>query len=313
MPAASAPTPSSPSAALPPPRPNCGLTTPPRIELLPVFRGHAVIRKNLGSVKLRGTPRLIAEPEDFAEFYLAEAAIDPRTLPAELAAMRGAKLNVLQGDVDCHPKLGKVSAFAWADEEGRGWSPSSPRKNAARVFEKGESFLVAELEPTDCGGWGLVTLNEVEGYREWSKVVDEDDPGDGSTRRAVFERALATLPEAWQRPGLRYMHWTQANLAGASIVVLELQDGAREEGPQAAWLGAWCVDAGSGQLVSLGPFAEHSDAISGYRHRLAVVGREGSLPIILYSYFGLEPSGEGYSFFNPSIGPAPHIEESRAP
>lgn len=302
---AAAPEASSLPEAKPAPRNNCGLATPERIELMPVFHQRVVVQKSLGQVKLRGAPRLIAEPEDFAEYYLGESAIDPETLPAPLRALRGAQLHVLRGADDCKPKLGAFSAFAWADEEGSGWSATSPAKNAARAFKKGESFLVAQLDP-DCDLFGgLVTLTPIAGYRTWDKVIDEPDSVGGPTRRAIFQRALATLPEGTTKLTRTDLHWTQATLGEASLLVLESQYGA----PQGAWLRVWCLET-DGSLVPLGPGPtppEHNDAITHYRHHIDFIGREGSLPIILYSYFGLDPSSGQYSYFNPAIGPAPHI------
>lgn len=272
---------------------------------MPVFHQRVVVQKNLGQVKLRGTPRLIAEPEDFAEFYLAESAIDPKTVPASLQALGGAQLHVLRGSDECKPRLGAFSAFAWADEEGAGWSASSPAKNAARVFKKGERFLVAQLEP-NCDLFGdLVTSTPIDGYRSWNKVIDEPDSV-GATRRALFQQALATLPEGGANLPRTDLHWTRATLGDASLLVLELQSGPHGA---SSFLRVWCVET-DGSLVPLGPGPtppEHSDAITHYRHRIEFFGREGSLPIILYSYFGLEPSSGQYVYFNPAIGPAPHI------
>jgi hypothetical protein len=306
QPRASTPERSSLPVAKPPPRSNCGLATPEHIELMPVFHQRVVVRKSLGEVKVRGTPRLIAEPEDFAEYYLGESAIDPKTLPAPLQALRGAPLHVLRGADECKPKLGAFSAFAWADEEGAGWSASSPAKNATRVFKKGESFLVAQLEPNCELFGGLVTLNPIEGYRAWDKVIDEPDSVGGPTRRATFHQALATLPAGGANLPRTDLHWTQATLGDASLLVLELQSGPHEA---STFLRVWCVET-DGSLVALGPGPtppEHSDAITHYRHRIEFFGRPGSLPIILYSYFGLDPSPGHYVYFNPSIGPAPHI------
>lgn len=300
----STPPPAS-AAHEPPPRPNCGLRTPEHLELMPVFQQRVVVQKSLGPVKLRGTPRLIAEPEDFAEYYLGESAIEPKTLPASLQALRGAQLHVLRGSDECRPKLGAFSAFAWADEEGAGWSRTSPFLNAARVFKKGESFLVAQLEPNCELFGGLVSLSPTDGYREWDKVIDEPDSVRGPKRRAIFEQALATLPQAGESLPSTDLHWTQATLGNASLLLLELQRGSHEA---ATFLRVWCVDDGT--LVPLGPGPtppEHSDAITHYRHHIDFIGREGSLPIILYSYFGLEPSTGQYVYFNPAIGPAPHI------
>jgi hypothetical protein len=306
QPPASALAPSSLPATRPPPRSNCGLATPEHIELMPVFHQRVVVQKqSLGPVKLRGTPRLIAEPEDFAEYYLGESAIDPKTVPAPLQALRGAQLHVLRGSGECKPKLGAFSAFAWADEEGAGWSRTSPAANAARVFRKGESFLVAQLEPNCEIFGGLVTVSAIDGYRWWDKVIDEPDSVGGPTRRALFQQALATLPEGGANLPRTDLHWTQATLADASLLVLELQTGS----PQPTFLRVWCVET-DGSLVPLGPGPtppEHSDAITHYRHHIDFIGREGSLPIILYSYFGLEPSTGRYTYFNPAIGPAPHI------
>lgn len=305
LPRVSTPTASSQRASKPPPRSNCGLATPERIEVMPVFHQRVVVQKSLGQVKRRGTPRLLAEPEDFAEYYLGESAVDSKTLPAPLQALRGAQLHVLRGSDECKPKLGAFSAFAWADEEGAGWSATSPAQNAARVFEKGESFLVAQLEPNCELFGGLVTLNPIDGYRAWDKTIDEPDSVGGPTRRALFQQALATLPEGGASLPRTDLHWTQATLADASLLVLELQRGAH----QGSFLRVWCVETDGG-LVPLGPGPtppEHSDAITHYRRHIELIGRPGSLPIILYSYFGLDPSPGHYVYFNPSIGPAPHI------
>lgn len=302
----STPPPASAPATKPPPRSNCGLATPDHIELMPVFHQRVVVQKSLGEVRLRGTPRLIAEPEDFAEYYLGESAIDPKTVPAPLQALRGAQLHVLRGSDECKPRLGAFSAFAWADEEGAGWSASSPAKNAARVFKKGESFLVAQLEPNCELFGGLVTFKPIDGYRAWDKSIDEPDSVGGSTRRALFQQALATLPDGGANLPRTHLHWTRATLGEASLLVLELQSG-----PHAVstFLRVWCVET-NGSLVPLGPGPtppEHGDAITHYRHHIDFIGRPGSLPIILYSYFGLEPSTGHYVYFNPAIGPAPHI------
>jgi hypothetical protein len=295
-----------------PGRSNCGLATPERLGLMPVLQGRVVVQKGLGTVKLRGTPKLISEPEDFAEYYLGESAIDPGSLPAEVRAMQGAQLGVLRGPA-CRPRLGAFSALAWADEEGLGWSRSSPAKNAARVFAKGERFVVARLDlrgtDPDCSDFasGLVTLDRVDGYRDWHKVIEEYDRQDGSTRRPIFQQALATLPAAWFRSPLEHMYWTKASLADASVLILEL----RGDALPGSWLGVWCEEQDE-SLVSLGAVtvpAEHSRTVDSYRHHLWVKGRQGSLPLIFYAYFGLEASTGRYAFFNPSIGPAPHIEE----
>lgn len=305
----------APSGAPPPPtRSNCGLATPDHIDVMPVFHGHVVVQKDLGGVRLRGVPKLISEPEDFSEYYLGQSAVDPKTVPAAFQAMRGAQLHVLRGS-SCQPKLGAFSALAWADEDGYGWSATSPAKNAARAFKKGQSFLVAQLDvrgsDEDCdffSSGGLVTLNPIDGYRDWSKVVDEYDRQDGSTRRAIFEKALATLPAEWLREPFKHMYWTKVSLSDASLLILELRGGALP----GAWLGVWCEETDE-SIVPVGAVAvppDDSNAVDSYRHNLWVIGREGSIPLIFYAYFGLEPSTGRYAFFNPSIGPAPRIEDA---
>jgi hypothetical protein len=310
--------------------------------MLPVIHTHVVVQQDLGAAVLSGPTKLINEPEDFAEYYLAERTVQAESLPKRLRDQRGAQLLVLDGPESCNPKLGKVSAWAWADEQGLRWKRDSPSYNARLSFTEGDTFLVAATDPQcDFWGAGVATLDAIDNVRYWNvrSLMEEHDAAQKGERQhltALGRAALAhepglavqnaayerfreghseALPEHWWSLPRAYEYFSYATLEGAALLIVELNASVHSKiAPfDASWFGVWCVED-DGSLVSLGPdyipreFREH---IGFYRHRLSLFGSSGALPVMLYSYFAMMPDGERYRYVDYTLPVPPLIDELR--
>lgn len=322
--------------------PACGLSQPTPITLLPVIHNHVVVQKDLGAAALSGPTKLLNEPDDFAEYYLAERSVQAASLPLRLRELRGASVRVLDGPEGCNPTLGKVSAWGWADEQGLRWKRESPAYNARLAFMEGDTFLVAAIEP-ECDFWGagVVTLDVIDDVRAWKvrSLMEEHDAAREEEReqliaqgRAAVERepGLAVqnaayerfregqseaLPEHWWSLPRTYEYFSYATLDRAALLIVELSARLHSEKRSfdASWFGVWCVDD-DGSLVSLGPDYipdEFRESIRFYRHRLSLFGSPGTLPNVLYSYFALMPKDERYHYVDYTLPAVPRIDALR--
>jgi hypothetical protein len=314
--------------------PTCRLTIPEPLELMPLLRNQVVISRSLHATKLQGSPKLVGEPEDHSEYYLAESAIALETLPPRLARLRGAAIRFLTGPTDCRARLGKIKAWAWADEDGVGWLRDVPGFNAQRVFREGEAFLVAEIE-SQCEfarTLGVATLNTSDDLRSWTvrALLDETDNPESAAliqrglvaleaapalavQNLAYERyrrrAGGPLPEHWWSLPNSYVYWSYATSGTDALLIAELKSTIAREF-SGAWLGVWCL-GNDGKLVSLGPDAipnEHATNIDFYHRHLDVVGPAGALPTVLYSYFALRPVGASYQLYDYSLDAPPRLD-----
>jgi len=317
---------------------------------MPTIGDQVIVSPDLAAVRLRGQPRLIGEPEDFREYYLAEDAVDPGSLPARVRKLRDARVrflsNLLLGlprpppgplfpenaQPECG-KLGKISAMAWADEEGLGWRQNAPLYNARRAFRDGAAFLVADV---NCGHLGEVaTVSPVDDFWQWQvrSLSTEKNNAEGAALIEKGRAALATEPalavqnsayesyrrksgesaaEHWWSLPQCYQHWSYATAGSdAGLLITELSCHASSDAERftGEWLGVWCVTP-SGALVSLSPnYAPSSPREDISNHwQVNVVGPPKSLPIIFYAHSALRPEAGRYEYYEYTLSPPPELE-----
>jgi hypothetical protein len=311
---------------------------------MPMLRDKLVVTPSLRATKLHGAPRLISTPDDFEMYYLAESSIDEDSLPTQVQALVGESVTFVNAP-HCQANVGKLSAWAWADQEGAGWKSGNPPWNAARAFRDGDSFLVGELLGLNCSqkhpmgatrdlpahfhAWQVLALSDEARTDERVQLMQKglvalkSEPA-LATANQRYERlrhdVAEPLPEHWWLLPRSYISWSLATDGDAALLIVELQSQPMIAKLQfsAAWLGIWCIGSG-GRLQSLGldyvP-KELSDTITNYRHHLEVAGAPGEMPLILYSNYALRPEAPrggsstngDYEVYHYALPPPPRLE-----
>ena len=302
-----------------------------------VIHDKIVVSTHLPAVRLQGAPKLIWEPDDHGEYYLAENKVDPTSLPARLRLLPGRSVDFLGNPNRCRTRLGPISAWAWADEQGLGWKPGAAQHNARRAFREGNAFLVADAT-SDCEVFAQrsATLSHIGNYRQWHvrSLLEEMDAPDVpdlisrglaalevepalAVQNAAYERYRRKIgmpmPEHWWSGEGGYVYWSYATLEGAApLLIVELETSITTPDASLAneWLGVYCIEPDQ-TLVSLGPDyvpIEQRGSIRFYRHSLRVVGAPGFLPMVLYAHYALRPENGRYRFYDYTMSPPPMLE-----
>lgn len=317
----------------------CGLDSSEPLRLVSIVDGKVVVSRSLHGVERVGLPKIIFEPDDHAEYFMAEQRIDRSTLPKHLKRLEGADVAIVGEDSLCWTKLGEISAYAWADEEAD-WPSQDLPVVARRLFRDGGGFLAAPVAKGPCEEmyarlavlapprttetWSLRKL-ETPYVESDSKLVQmafaqfADEPSldavDHRYQRFLRETKDDALPQDWWElpPHGYYSHlfsrnaWSLATNEHSGAALLVFGATARaEQGESTFYAEQFVVSCVTkeGALIVLGAFEMNGDL-----DYLTVLGIPGKAPTIIQHQEVMQLRHDAYEDVDYDLGHWPRVRE----